>query len=221
MPKMGAFAVSISIFMSSATWVISACACESRVMSCPTPTTPTIVAVGVHTRRRVEQHLDALAALGEEREDEVIRRLAGQRASCSTSSTEERCASVMYVLARCCPITSSLEKPVISTALRFHSLTRPPASMPKMGALAVSISSVRSLATRCSSALPAFSSVMSWPTPTTPTVLPSHVRRVVALSSTSTRWPSLVKERELKVGGLLAAERVLQHLLAPTPGTRT
>ena len=60
-----------------------------------------------------------------------------------------------------CDLVENAPKPVIAAILRFHSLTFPFASIPKIGAFAVSMSSVRSLATRCSSALPAFSSVIS------------------------------------------------------------
>ena len=90
-------------------------------------------------------------------------------------------------------MTSSLLKPVIATALRFHSFTRPSESIPKIGAFAVSMSSVKSFATRVSSAWLCLISVMSWPTPTTPTTDSSGPRRVAALSSSSTRLPSLVK----------------------------
>ena len=80
----------------------------------------------------------------------------------------------------------------MACALRFHSLTLPSLSMPKIGALAVSISSVRSSATRRCSACALFIAVMSCPTPTTPTIDPDASRRVVALSSTSTRSPDFV-----------------------------
>ena len=111
------------------------------------------------------------------------------------------------------PITSSLEKPVISTALRFHSLTLPSASMPKMGALAVSISSVRSLATRDSSACDWLIAVMSWPTPTTPTMAPlaSQTRRGVQQDLDA--LAVLGEERELVVVRLHAEQGVRQHLL--------
>ena len=54
----------------------------------------------------------------------------------------------MKSLTRLRPITSSLLKPVIWAALRFHSLTSPLSSMPKMGAFAVSTSMLKSLAIR-------------------------------------------------------------------------
>ena len=52
-----------------------------------------------------------------------------------------------------------------------------------------SISIFKSLATRASSAFPLFSSVMSWPTPTTPEIWPWASRRVAALRRISTRSP--------------------------------
>ena len=90
-------------------------------------------------------------------------------------------------------MTSSLLNPVMATALRFHSLTRPPASMPKMGALAVSMSMRKSFATWESSLCDRVNSETSCPTPTTPIVLPSLPKRGVTLSITSTRSPSLRK----------------------------
>ena len=59
--------------------------------------------------------------------------------------------------------------------------------MPKIGAFAVSMSSVRSFATRDSSACDWLIAVMSWPTPTTPTIAPEASQRVVAFSRSSTR----------------------------------
>eukprot|EP00976_Prorocentrum_cordatum_P042940 870308-Prorocentrum_minimum.AAC.2 len=59
------------------------------------------------------------------------------------------------------PITSAWENFVISADLLFHSLTRPSLSMPKMGALAVLMSVLRSFATRSSSNSAFLRSVMS------------------------------------------------------------
>ena len=91
----------------------------------------------------------------------------------------------MNSFTRCLPITSSLVKPVTSLAFLFHTFTRPFKSIPKIGAFAVSISFEYS----CSCAIRA---VMSWPMPTTPMTLFFSSRRVVALSSTCTRVPTLV-----------------------------
>ena len=92
----------------------------------------------------------------------------------------------MYCSTSRTPITSSLLKPVISTDLRFHSLTSPSASMPKIGALAVSIISLRSVATRESSASVRLGMVMSCPTPTTPMTLPAESLRPESVTSTCT-----------------------------------
>ena len=64
--------------------------------------------------------------------------------------------------------------------------------MPKIGALAVSMNDCSSCATRVFSSSICLRSVMSCPTPITPTTLPVTSRRVVALSTTSTRCWSLV-----------------------------
>ena len=90
------------------------------------------------------------------------------------------------------PSTSSREKPVMAADLLFHSFTSPFASIPKIGAFAVSMNVCSSCATRVFSTSTCFRSVMSWPTPSTPTTLPLTSRRVVALSSTSTRRWSFV-----------------------------
>ena len=62
-----------------------------------------------------------------------------------------------------------------------------------MGAFAVSMSSDKSFATRDSSACDWLIAVMSWPTPTTPTIAPDASQRVAAFSSSSTRRLSFVK----------------------------
>ena len=77
--------------------------------------------------------------------------------------------------------------PVISAAFLFHSVIKPFTSIPKMGAFADSINIFRSFATRANSALPALSSVMSWPTPTTPTISLFASRLVAAFNKISTR----------------------------------
>ncbi len=82
-------------------------------------------------------------------------------------------------------MTSSPAKPMSFDALRFHTLTRPLRSMPKIGAFAVSIKREYS----CSWAMRA---VMSWPIPTTPVTRFCASLLVVAFSSTSRRAPALV-----------------------------
>ena len=99
-----------------------------------------------------------------------------------TSSTESRYSAVMNSLTSERPSTSSRLNPVISAALRFHSLTIPPASMPKIGAFAVSMSSVRSLATRWSSACEPWTSGATSTTPSMPRPAPA-----ASLSGTALR----------------------------------
>ena len=71
--------------------------------------------------------------------------------------------------------------------------------MPMMGALALSMSSRRSAASRETRVSASLRSVMSCPTPTTPTIPPDASRRVVALSSTSTRSPFFLKRGKVKL----------------------
>ena len=106
------------------------------------------------------------------------------------------------------PCTSCLLKPVISTALRFHSLTSPSASMPKMGAFAVSISMRKSLATRDNSIWLLVISVMSWPTPTTPTTLPAASTRGVAFNNTCA-----IKSGQVKAGGQIQSSQVTKPMV--------
>mmetsp|Transcript_20559 Transcript_20559/g.54829 ORF Transcript_20559/g.54829 Transcript_20559/m.54829 type:complete len:202 (-) Transcript_20559:1050-1655(-) len=88
-------------------------------------------------------------------------------------------------------IATSFCTPVTSTTRRFQSVTRPARSMPMMGALAVSTMFCNSAATRMASDFWAWSSVMSWPTPMTPTNSPSAPQRGVALKRMSRSSPCL------------------------------
>uniref|UniRef100_A0A7S4EA17 Uncharacterized protein n=1 Tax=Pelagomonas calceolata TaxID=35677 RepID=A0A7S4EA17_9STRA len=110
----------------------------------------------------------------------------------------------MNSFTRCRPITSSLEKPVRFDALRFHTLTRPFESMPKIGAFAVSMRRAYS----CSWAILA---VMSWPMPTTPTTCFCSSLRVVALSSTCTRVPGFADDAPAVVAARRRVQQNLQH----------
>mmetsp|Transcript_64182 Transcript_64182/g.206761 ORF Transcript_64182/g.206761 Transcript_64182/m.206761 type:complete len:211 (-) Transcript_64182:15-647(-) len=74
---------------------------------------------------------------------------------------------------------------------QFHSVTQPSRSMPMMGAMAVSMMFLNSVAWRTASDFCWFSSVMSWPTPTAPMTLPSRSRRGVAFSRMSRFSPLL------------------------------
>ena len=197
MPKMGALAVSMSIRKSFATRDSSVWLCVISVMSWPTPTTPTMppdASQRVVAFSSTSTRSPCLVKSGKVKLS-VFCPLSALR---STSLTEARFSSRMYRSTRCSPITSSLLKPVICAALRFHSLTRPLASMPKIGAFAVSMTCFRSLATWLSSDCVCVILVMSWPTPKTPTIWPVLSSRGVALSSTSTRCPRLVNSGKMK-----------------------
>mmetsp|Transcript_75360 Transcript_75360/g.220992 ORF Transcript_75360/g.220992 Transcript_75360/m.220992 type:complete len:202 (-) Transcript_75360:103-708(-) len=119
------------------------------------------------------------------------------------ASDSTRCASARQLsrtkLRNSLPTTWSLAKPVTSMTRRFHSMTQPVLSTPTMGAVAVSIMCLISSALRMASDFCLFSSVMSWPTPMTPVILPSAPLRVVALSRISRRCPSLVHKGNTKL----------------------
>mmetsp|Transcript_8838 Transcript_8838/g.25265 ORF Transcript_8838/g.25265 Transcript_8838/m.25265 type:complete len:237 (-) Transcript_8838:456-1166(-) len=177
MPKMGAFAVSIKREY-SCSFAIRA------VMSWPMPTTPLMrlcSSLRVVAFRSTSTRTPAFVTRGNSK----FAVWTPARALMKTFCTRSLKSSVMNSFTRCRPITSSLEKPVRFDALRFHTLTRPFESMPKIGAFAVSMRRAYS----CSCAIRA---VMSWPMPTTPMTLFFSSRRVVALSSTCTRVPALV-----------------------------
>mmetsp|Transcript_95828 Transcript_95828/g.165162 ORF Transcript_95828/g.165162 Transcript_95828/m.165162 type:complete len:221 (+) Transcript_95828:3469-4131(+) len=109
-----------------------------------------------------------------------------------TSCTDFLNSLQMNSSTKSCPIISSLPNPVIVAAFWFHSLTFPLTSMPKMGALAVSISFCKSFAIVSSCFSATLRSVISCPTPTTPTTFPLASRRVAAFKRTSMRSPVLV-----------------------------
>mmetsp|Transcript_20628 Transcript_20628/g.51598 ORF Transcript_20628/g.51598 Transcript_20628/m.51598 type:complete len:322 (-) Transcript_20628:3640-4605(-) len=97
----------------------------------------------------------------------------------------------MKVFTKFLPMASLFEKPVISAVFLFHSETLPFLSMPKMGALAVSIRRVKSSATCLASPMTLSNSVMSCPTPTTPMTAPFESRLGVAFNKTVYRLPCL------------------------------
>mmetsp|Transcript_7332 Transcript_7332/g.22427 ORF Transcript_7332/g.22427 Transcript_7332/m.22427 type:complete len:404 (+) Transcript_7332:295-1506(+) len=175
--------------LAACAWKSSASCSMSRrisVMSWPTPMTPTMLPL--RSRRDV-----ALSSTSTRRLSLVKRgnsKLDFSRpwsALSSTSLTEARNSLVMYTSTRSLPMTSSLEKPVMSAALLFHSFTLPLSSIPKIGALAVSMKVCNCCATRTFSASTRLRSVMSCPTPITPTILPSTPRFDVTLSKMSIR----------------------------------
>ena len=112
---------------------------------------------------------------------------------CSTrarsSRAAERASGGRKSRMRSRPRASALDTPVSSAALLFHSTIRPAASVPKIGALAMSMKVCSSRADRSFSPSTRFRSVISCPTPMVPTIAPLSSRREDALSSISTRWP--------------------------------
>ncbi len=191
MPKIGAFAVSMNWVNSAAMRSDSSWAILASVISWPTPMTPIILP---STSRRVvalshtSTRLPSLVYKGNSKFEDSI----PWSAFSSTALTDALYSSVIKSRTKSCPSTSSFLNPVILAAVWFHSLIRPSASMPKIGAFAVSMNWVNSAAMRSDSSWAILASVISWPTPMTPIILPSTSRRVVALSNTLTRVPSLV-----------------------------
>ena len=155
-------------------------------MSCPTPITPTtlpLTSLRVVAFSSTSTRLLSLVNSGNSK----LAACTPISALSSTSFTDWRNSSVMYAPPGSAPSPRPCVKPVISAALLFHSFTSPLESMPKMGAFAVSMKLCSSFATRVISSLPCLRSVMSCPTPITPTACRSRLSRVVAFSSTSTR----------------------------------
>mmetsp|Transcript_10966 Transcript_10966/g.20656 ORF Transcript_10966/g.20656 Transcript_10966/m.20656 type:complete len:374 (-) Transcript_10966:1076-2197(-) len=185
-PMMGALALSISARRSLATRSSSPSAFLRSVMSWPTPTTPTMLPSA--SRRVVAfRSTSTRSLLLVKRGNSKLADSLPCSALSKTAFTAVLYSDVMKSSTRLRPSTSALAYLVISAALMFHSLTSPLLSNPKMGALAVLINTRRSSAMRSISASAFLRSVMSCPTPTTPTMLPTASRRVVAFRSTSTR----------------------------------
>mmetsp|Transcript_30644 Transcript_30644/g.78055 ORF Transcript_30644/g.78055 Transcript_30644/m.78055 type:complete len:202 (+) Transcript_30644:206-811(+) len=182
-PKIGALALSMSRDRSSTMRSCSLVISRISVMSCPTPITPVTSPFGprrVVALSRISLRCPNLVNSGNSK----LAASSPIKAASRTFFTDSLNSSVMKFATRSLPMVSARLKPSRVEALAFHSVTLPCTSMPKMGALAVSMSLVRSSATRLASAMTCFSSVISCPTPTTPSVLPSASQRAVALSST-------------------------------------
>mmetsp|Transcript_20629 Transcript_20629/g.51609 ORF Transcript_20629/g.51609 Transcript_20629/m.51609 type:complete len:201 (-) Transcript_20629:1282-1884(-) len=182
-PKIGALAVSMSRERSSAMRSCSPVISRISVMSCPTPITPVTSPSGprlVVAFRRMTFFSPLLVKRGNSK----LAVSLPIKASRNTALTESLNSSVMKFPTKDFPMVSLLGNPSKLDAFAFHSVTLPWTSMPKMGALAVSINLIKSSATRLDSAITWFNSVMSCPTPTTPVILPLASRRVVALRRT-------------------------------------
>mmetsp|Transcript_89571 Transcript_89571/g.253733 ORF Transcript_89571/g.253733 Transcript_89571/m.253733 type:complete len:216 (+) Transcript_89571:390-1037(+) len=191
MPMIGALAVSMMFRNSVATRMASDFCWLSSVMSWPTPMTPvtTLSApLRVVAFSRISRRLPSLVYSGNSKS------MLSSPASAllSTPCTSSRLLSLMKLSTSTLPMVSSLLQPQMRADMRFHSLTWPSVSMPKMGALAVSMTRVRSSAICLLLTMAWRMFVMSWPTPTMPTTFPLASRRGVALSSSSTRLPFLV-----------------------------
>mmetsp|Transcript_51408 Transcript_51408/g.96321 ORF Transcript_51408/g.96321 Transcript_51408/m.96321 type:complete len:322 (+) Transcript_51408:3690-4655(+) len=190
-PKIGALAFSIMRERSSATLWCSAAIARICVMSCPTPMTPMMFPEG--PRRVVAFNSSRAVCLpfftSGNSKLEVSRPL---KAFSKMSAMAPLYCSVMKFWIRGRPKTSYLLRCESSASLSFHSVTWPCMSTPNIGALAVWIKRLKSSAVRKASRLCRFSSVMSCPTPMTPTICPSGPRRGVAFSSTSRFEPHLV-----------------------------
>mmetsp|Transcript_27410 Transcript_27410/g.72807 ORF Transcript_27410/g.72807 Transcript_27410/m.72807 type:complete len:224 (+) Transcript_27410:134-805(+) len=187
-PKIGALALSMSLDKSSAILSCSLALSRICVMSCPTPMTPVTSLLGP----RLVVALINTSRLSPPFVNKAISKLAVSlpiNAKERTSLTDCWNSSVMNVFTRSLPIVCSLLKPSKRAAVAFHSVTLPFVSIPKIGALAVSISLPKSSATCLDLATASFNSLMSCPTPTTPVTLPALFRRVVALSNTVYRFP--------------------------------
>ena len=181
------------------------------VMSCPTPTTPTmlpsdvrrVVALSSTSTRRRPWCRAGTRSWPSRAQQRVVQHLLDRRLELVRDE----------VLHQVAPITSLLLKPVIWAALRFHSFTSPFASMPKMGAFAVSMKRLQLLrhARHLQLRLLALRDV-----------LPDahHADDVAARVPPRGRIqqhlhapPSLVKSGKLEVGRLAAQQRVVEHLL--------
>mmetsp|Transcript_42787 Transcript_42787/g.76855 ORF Transcript_42787/g.76855 Transcript_42787/m.76855 type:complete len:246 (-) Transcript_42787:1337-2074(-) len=188
-PKMGALAVSISLRRSAATVCSRSSVCFRAEMSWPTPTTPIIVPLAsllVAAFSNTSTRSPSFVYSGNSK----LAVSCPFKASSRTLLTDCLYSSLMKSSTSMRPIATSFSNPVISAAFWFHSLMCPFTSIPKMGALAVSISLRRSLATEISSVSIAFFSVISWPTATTPTNVPPESMRGVAFSKICTARPS-------------------------------
>mmetsp|Transcript_75067 Transcript_75067/g.207046 ORF Transcript_75067/g.207046 Transcript_75067/m.207046 type:complete len:204 (+) Transcript_75067:195-806(+) len=166
-PKMGALAVSMSRDRSSAMRCCSAISERSSEMSWPTPITP--VTSPSAPRRvvafsRISRRWPSLVNNGNSK----LAVSWPESAMVRTLFTSCRYSRVMKDSTNGLPTVCSLSHPDVAAAFWFHSVTQPLVSIPKMGALAVSIKRVRSSATRLLSFIAWRKFVISCPTPTTP-----------------------------------------------------
>mmetsp|Transcript_25068 Transcript_25068/g.72287 ORF Transcript_25068/g.72287 Transcript_25068/m.72287 type:complete len:241 (+) Transcript_25068:411-1133(+) len=196
-PKIGALAVSISRDRSSATRCCSAVMALICVMSCPTQITPMTSPFGP---RRVVAFNSTTAFFSPSltRGNSKLGVCSPLSAFSSTWPTESLNSSAMKFDTRDLPIASSYENCDNSANFKFHSVTRPWMSTPKIGAPAVSMMRPKSSAMRSASVFCCFNSVMSWPTPSTPMMEPSSPRLGVAFRRTSRRLPALVNNGSSK-----------------------
>mmetsp|Transcript_16353 Transcript_16353/g.40204 ORF Transcript_16353/g.40204 Transcript_16353/m.40204 type:complete len:212 (-) Transcript_16353:207-842(-) len=172
-PMIGAIVVSLSSRRFSARRFCSRSALLRSVMSFPTTTTPVMSPFAsrrVVTFSSTSTRAWLLAKSGNSK-------FAVSRPCSALSSAPFVCtrkAGLMNSSTKSRPIASSNEYPTISAALRFHSLTLPSLSIPKMGLLALSINSRRSssCATRFSSPSSPVLSMTSCLTLTTPVISP-------------------------------------------------
>mmetsp|Transcript_15642 Transcript_15642/g.38387 ORF Transcript_15642/g.38387 Transcript_15642/m.38387 type:complete len:368 (-) Transcript_15642:1079-2182(-) len=195
--QIGAFAASRIKRVSEACRADSLSALLRSVTSWPTPTIPVIAPFA--SRRGV-----ALSSTSTRPPSFVKSGNSNDDVSCPCSAssrtpfTAPRYSGLTNTSTRSRPIASSLLYPTICAALRFHSLTLPPLSMPKIGAFAVSMSRRRSRTTRYKSPSAFFRSVIFCTYPVMPEILPWPSRRGMALRSTSMRSWSLVKSGNSK-----------------------
>mmetsp|Transcript_41324 Transcript_41324/g.128439 ORF Transcript_41324/g.128439 Transcript_41324/m.128439 type:complete len:251 (-) Transcript_41324:242-994(-) len=198
MPKIGALAVSMTRVRSSAMRVDWVMASRYFVMSWPTTTTPLTWPSAL--RRGVAFNKTSICDWSFVRRGNSKLAVSWpSKAWFRTSWTFTLKSSVMNSSTRGLPMVSSFGKPEISAAFRFHSVTLPSLSTPKIGAFADSMSRDRSSAMECCSEVILRSSVMSCPTPMTPTISPLALRRVVALSRISRLFPDRLNSGNSKL----------------------
>mmetsp|Transcript_64171 Transcript_64171/g.196285 ORF Transcript_64171/g.196285 Transcript_64171/m.196285 type:complete len:286 (+) Transcript_64171:1449-2306(+) len=196
-PKIGALAVSIRRDKSSAMRCCSAAMALICVMSCPTQITPITSLLGP---RRVAALRSSTAFCSPS-----LTNGSSKLGVCSPFSAFSRTcpmdafrSSVTNLETMGWPMASAHVNCASSASFRFHSVTWPWMSTPKMGALAVSMSRARSSAFLCCSSVISRIIVISWPTPITPVTWPSGPRRVVAFNRISLRLPSFVNRGNWK-----------------------
>mmetsp|Transcript_94054 Transcript_94054/g.210819 ORF Transcript_94054/g.210819 Transcript_94054/m.210819 type:complete len:264 (-) Transcript_94054:212-1003(-) len=187
----GAMAVSTMYLNSAARRSASSFCLFNSVMSWPTPITPVTSPFcpwRVVAFSRISRRVPSLVNSGNAKFAVSL----PSRAFFRTSPMSSRYSFLMKVSTNGFPSAISLLKPEISSVLRFHSMTRPCVSMPKMGALAVSMSLVKSSATRDRSTMVSRIFVKSWPHATMPAIPPLASRKGPPLIVSTSCLPSLV-----------------------------